>query len=243
MYLKVTNREENHHGFQYNDGLNILTEPFNDNPNQTCVPGGFYFTTKEHIHKFYHYGVNIRVVTFPEDDPDFLIVQDPDGNKWRANKIILGEKYPMDNPQTYTKLNIPFPSGEYCIINDFKKVFMKQMEQMDKLENDKTVLKKFVTDALTKCLCYGRYDWIQWLVDCGAGFENISEYHIVCTVANGYSDIIHLLADAGSERCKHATHSGMMEAYWDNGKVHWPVVAKNSAINDANFDGDELAIF
>ena len=26
LYLKITNRDENHHGFQYVDGLNILKE-------------------------------------------------------------------------------------------------------------------------------------------------------------------------------------------------------------------------
>lgn len=44
MYFKITTKEENHYGFQYVNGLNILKEPFNDNPNESCCAGGLYFT-------------------------------------------------------------------------------------------------------------------------------------------------------------------------------------------------------
>jgi len=29
LYFKITTKEENHHGFQYYDGLNVLKEKFN----------------------------------------------------------------------------------------------------------------------------------------------------------------------------------------------------------------------
>ena len=92
-YYKITNKEENHNGFQYQDGLNVLEESFNDDPIASCVSGGFYFTTKEHIHKFYNYGIYIRIVKLPTDDPEFKIIKDPEGDKWRANKIILCKKF------------------------------------------------------------------------------------------------------------------------------------------------------
>ena len=56
-YYKITNKEENHYGYQYVDGLNILKEEFNDNQNDSCCEGGFYFTTLDFIHDFYDYGV------------------------------------------------------------------------------------------------------------------------------------------------------------------------------------------
>ena len=113
MYYKVTNKKENHHGFQYVDGLNILIEPFS--PTGSCVPGGFYFTTKEHIHKFYNYGINLRLVTLPESDPDFQMVKDPSGDKWRANKIILGKKYSLFDPVTYQELNLDITANKFFI--------------------------------------------------------------------------------------------------------------------------------
>jgi len=89
LYFKITNTNENHYGFQYNDGLNVLKDKFNNNPKATCVPGGLYFTDAEHIFEFLTYGIYLREVTLPVNDPDFKMVKD--GNKWRANKIILGK--------------------------------------------------------------------------------------------------------------------------------------------------------
>ena len=43
MYFKITNSEENHYGYQYHDGLNELKEEFNDDPNASCVMGGFLY--------------------------------------------------------------------------------------------------------------------------------------------------------------------------------------------------------
>jgi len=100
-YFKVTNAKENHHGFQYRNGLNVLIEEFNDNPNDSCCAGGLYFTYKENIHKFFDYGIYLRVVTLPKEDPEFKMVRDPQGDKWRANKIILGEKYSLFDHKTY----------------------------------------------------------------------------------------------------------------------------------------------
>jgi len=93
-YYKVTSENEIHNGFQYKDGLNTLVEEFNDNPEASCVPGGFYFTDYENLPKFFGYGEWIREVTIPTDAK---VVLDPDGDKWRTDKIILGKKYSIKN--------------------------------------------------------------------------------------------------------------------------------------------------
>ena len=52
LYYKITNENENHHDFQYRDGLNVLTEPFN-NSKKSCGRGGFYFSNIKNILKFF----------------------------------------------------------------------------------------------------------------------------------------------------------------------------------------------
>jgi len=94
VYYKVTNEQECHNGYQYKDGLNILKEEFNDNPNDSCCPGGFYFTDYENLPRFFEYGTWIREVTIPTDA---RVVKDPQGNKWRTDKIIFGKKYHIKN--------------------------------------------------------------------------------------------------------------------------------------------------
>jgi len=93
-YYKVTNEYENHNGYQYKDGLNILNEKFIDDPEASCVSGGFYFTDYNHLPKFFEYGIWIREVTIPTDAK---VVLDPEGNKWRCDKIIFGNKYHIKN--------------------------------------------------------------------------------------------------------------------------------------------------
>jgi hypothetical protein len=92
-YYKVTNKDENHNDFQYKDGLNVDSIPFNSDPNESCVPGGLYFTDLDHVIKFLNYGCWIREVKIPKDAK---VIEDPNGNKWRADKIILGKKYSFE---------------------------------------------------------------------------------------------------------------------------------------------------
>src|SRR5437016_5476250 len=100
MYYKITNRWENHHGFQYSDGLNILKEEFNNDPDQSCCAGGLYFTDAYNIFKFMNFGIYVREVFLPTDNPDFRIVKDESGDKWRANMIMLGKRYDLHDCNT-----------------------------------------------------------------------------------------------------------------------------------------------
>ena len=103
--FKVTNLDEVHYGFKYVDGLNKDHLPFAETGD--CVPGGLYFTDLEHIAHFYSYGVWIREVTLPKDDPAFRIVRFEFGNKWRANMIHVSGRHLLQRPDTYVRLGIP----------------------------------------------------------------------------------------------------------------------------------------
>ena len=102
MYFKITNREEKHNGMQYQTGLNVDILPFNDNPKASCVPGGIYFSDEKNICGFLTYGQWIREVTLPEDAK---VVKDPSGGKWRANKVLLGERRDLRDPNTFKWLD------------------------------------------------------------------------------------------------------------------------------------------
>jgi len=44
------------------------------------------------------------------------MAKDPDENKWRANKIILGKKYSLIDPLTYIELGLDIAKN-YELIN------------------------------------------------------------------------------------------------------------------------------
>jgi len=113
VYYKVTAEPEIHHGFHYQNGLNILDKNFE--PKGSCVAGGLYFTTIENVPNFYSYGCNLREVYLPIDHEDFQMVSDPDGNKFRANKIILGAKYSLFDVKTYEKFGLKINQNYYLV--------------------------------------------------------------------------------------------------------------------------------
>ena len=90
VYYKVTNERENHNGYQYHNGLNILEGEFNDNPKESCVSGRLYFTDYYHLPLFFGYGTWIREVRIPQDA---TVIEDPEEDKWGTDMIILGNKY------------------------------------------------------------------------------------------------------------------------------------------------------
>jgi hypothetical protein len=107
-YFRVNNFEECHKGFQYRTGLNVLRDKFNDDPTASCVAGGLYFTDIDHIHKFIAYREDsfwLREVFLPKDDPNFKMVKDPEGDKYRANSFILGKRYLLFDMNTFAMLS------------------------------------------------------------------------------------------------------------------------------------------
>lgn len=82
---KFTNEKENHHGYQYKDGLNVDTISFN--PSGACQAGGLYFATEDHYYSFAGYGSNLREVTIPDDARVYI-----EKGAMKANKIFLAKK-------------------------------------------------------------------------------------------------------------------------------------------------------
>lgn len=86
--VKLTNKEENHNGYLFKDGLNEDNKEFNPDP---YSPGGFCFTEVDQIHYWLEYGSNImkycRKVTILPDSKIYI------GNRvFKVDKIFLAER-------------------------------------------------------------------------------------------------------------------------------------------------------
>jgi len=148
-YYKITNEQENHHGFQYVDGLNILKEQFEVDPRISCCAGGLYFTTKEYIHNFYGFGCWVREVFLPTDNPNFVYVKDPSGDKWRANMIILGEKYPL-NFETIKRFGFKFGESKFTHREYIQDYLSKHPEELDSYNEIEKFIKTTMYNYLYK---------------------------------------------------------------------------------------------
>lgn len=171
VHLKVTNEPENHNGYQFKDGPNFLQEKFNNNPNDTCG-AGFHVTTKAHVHDFYTYGTNVRVVELPDKHPDFKMVVDPSGDKIRTNMIILKEKYSLGKLSTYSKLGIKMPTLAYAANYGFMEIVRHLCKNEYPINERKSL-------ALRLSAKNGHFDVVTFLVTNGADISanDYEAYH------------------------------------------------------------------
>jgi hypothetical protein len=137
MYVKVLSNDLKHKGFQYKEGLNIDTIPFN--PTGTCKPGGLYFTAMENVFNYLHYGSKIADVEIPSNAKVYF-----ENNKWKADKIILRDIRDLPhwhNTKFYDELFVYYEVSYVC---DYLKI-----------KND--VLKQYLIDWYTDILLSGIY--------------------------------------------------------------------------------------
>jgi hypothetical protein len=104
IYYKITNLEETHFGYKYNDGINIDTKPFvpinYDDKFSGLYFTGLHFTDLHYLHNFVNYGVNIREVIIPLNTPVHTNYENHTNHnicivKYKAPVIYFGKKYNM----------------------------------------------------------------------------------------------------------------------------------------------------
>ena len=162
-YYKITNKTEYHNGYQYVDGLNVLDKPFE--PVGSCVVGGFYFTTVEHIFKFLDYGCYLREIILPKN---CQWVQDPDGDKFRADKIILGKRYDLTDPL----------------------IFQLLVERGADIHEQHDHVLEWASRN-------GHLDIIKYLVESGADISECANFALYWASTNGHLPVVKYLIETG----------------------------------------------
>lgn len=163
IYYKVTNRKEKHHGFQYRTGLNVLREEFNPDSNQTCCKGGFYFVKPKDIFKYLTFGVYVRKVILP-DHKDFKMIKLHDEDVWRANMIVLGEKYDLSDVETF-------------------KMFIKEGANLHDADDA----------ALRFSAEHGYLETVKLLIEQKANVHASNNYALKFSASNGHLDVVKYL--------------------------------------------------
>lgn len=117
MNFKIFNEEDNHNGFQYEDGIVIDTIPFNNNPDDIYTEGGLYFSDENDICRYLHYGTYIREVI-----PQGEIIKEPEGgNMWRCHSLDLKPRKDLRKVSTWkwmikNKININLGDDNYALL-------------------------------------------------------------------------------------------------------------------------------
>lgn len=195
-YYKVTNKDECHRGFQYKDGLNILTEPFDDNPENTYCKGGLYFSAKEFIHFYYGHGVWLREVFLPTDNPDFKMVKYQKSNSFRANMIILGKKYDLHNIDDISYIFKNINSNIRYFVT--RAAMAGNLEILKFVKNTMTDFENFI-NFIVDFACYnGRANVLEWLQNSKIDFK-YNESSIMFASRGGHVNVLEWFKNSGLE--------------------------------------------
>lgn len=214
MYLKITNSTETHHGFIYKNGLNILEEYFNPNPNYLHIMKGLYFTTEQYICCYLHMGIYLRVIELPED---VKMVSD-DGYTYRANKIIFRQRMNLSMIETFEWLHSI--GTNFRIQNDQA---LRWASNRGLISVVKYLIKMGSSIMNSGCLIdaveSGSIDMVKYLLEEGADVNIFNSYALVacCNCIQGSTGMLHMLIakganlkDRGPECLEMATKHGKM---------------------------------
>src|SRR5579872_7515233 len=116
-FIKLTNETENHHNFQFQDGLNIDTNKFA--PYGSCKKGGIYFINENEAYDWICYDpdvgpmIHMRKVIILIDARVYI-----EEHTFKADKLILGPKERItvdiyNNAVLYDKSIIAYVPDEY----------------------------------------------------------------------------------------------------------------------------------
>ena len=195
IYVKITNKEECHNGFQYQPGLNILQEPFQ--VEGSCVPGGFYYTDLENIHHFYDYGVWLWIVEIPDDAQ---VVEDPhetSGQKWRTDKIILSQKYSLYDVDTVKKFNLKI-TDEYIKLAIHSSDTIINLLQWLIDTKDQTLLSlQYKTHILESASKHGYVNVLEWWFKSGLSVNCSIYYALSVASINGHVNVLEFWKNSG----------------------------------------------
>ncbi|AGC02374.1 ankyrin repeat protein [Acanthamoeba polyphaga moumouvirus] len=199
LYFKITNELECHNGYQYVDGLNILEEKFNDNPNDSCVSGRLYFCEPKDIIKYLDYGIYLRDVYLPINDLEFKMIKDPMGDKYGANRIIFGEKRDLRNPSTWDYMITKGVDIHYYHDHALKWASHKSYYQLVKylvengadIHSDNDLALRWASDK-------GHFEIVKYLVENGADVCADDNYSLIWSSYNGHFEIVKYLIENGA---------------------------------------------
>src|SRR5204863_218763 len=114
--------------------------------------------------------VYLREVFLPMEKPGFLMIKDKSGDKWRANMIILGERFDLSNA-------------------DIVKLFMERGADVC-ADHD-----HFLRYSASR----GNLNIVKLLIEKGANIHADNDYALRWSARNGHLDVVKLLIEKGAD--------------------------------------------
>ena len=188
---KVIRSDMTHHGFVYQKGLNVDSNPFEFTG--SCVPGGLYFFTElKDLPNWLEYGHHLWEVEVPDDSP---CVPDPEGGKYRAHKLILKKRHILSSKNIWKQI-IKTCNKEKAFIRAAKYGHTKVVKLLLSAGADVHAENDY---ALRLAAVYGHTEILKLLLSAGADIHANNNAALRLAAANGHTDIAKLLTEWQSQ--------------------------------------------
>jgi Domain of unknown function (DUF4116) len=93
-FIKLLRKDENHRGLKFKTGLNVDIQSWR--PQEDCSPGGIYFCRLNQLHKWLDLYDDVAWCRWVSIPADAEVVDCGDLLKFKANKVILSERVPVE---------------------------------------------------------------------------------------------------------------------------------------------------
>lgn len=198
-FWKITNKTECHSCFQYVDGLNDVTEYFNEDASEYLVSEreGLHFTDEENIHGFLNSGTYLREVFLPIDNGNFKMVQNcvfGSPNSWRANMITLGNRYDLSNKDIFGLIKSA-KFNEQWLLYSVKNGYFDIVKML--CENG-TNIRVESNKAFSLAAAYGHMEIIKYLMEKGMPIQSSHNEALRWAAHNGHLEVVIFLTENGA---------------------------------------------
>ena len=186
-YYKILSSDLTHHGFKYQEGLNIDTNPFDETPD---CGGGLFFSNAENILSFVGYGNLIAEVEVP-DGTKIVQVED----KYKAHAIVLKNIKPIWTVDTFKyfieeSINI-HADNDYALIYAAKNEYLEVVRYL--IENGADIHAD--NDWALICAAQnGHLEVVKYLIDKGAK----NDYVLQSAAQDGHLEVVRYLVNKGA---------------------------------------------
>jgi len=149
------------------------------------IHNGFYYTTIDNIHNYYHKGCWLWIVKFPKNAKKQEIKTE-NGIIWKTDKIILKEKYYLYDPTTIADFKLPY---DHRIIDQLSK--LNDLKTLRKWYTSK-MTKKFSSMAIDESSSLGHVNVLNWWLTKNTNLLKYTKNAVDGASANGHVEILNI---------------------------------------------------
>lgn len=149
------------------------------------IHNGFYYTTIDNIHNYYHKGCWLWIVKFPKNAKKQEIKTE-NGIIWKTDKIILKEKYYLYDPTTIAEFKLPY---DHRVIDQLSK--LNDLKTLRKWYTSK-MTKKFSSIAIDEASSLGHVNVLNWWLTKNTKLLKYSTNAVDGASANGHVEILNI---------------------------------------------------